>query len=100
MEATESWVPCGTRIGWIDRDGIYLEPDAAFAAVQQLAREQNSAIVVTANVLWKRLREKGHIASTGAKNRLKVQKLIEGARRYVVHIHFSSLLDPVDDPLE
>lgn len=35
----QEWRPQGERVGWIDGDDLYLQPDAAFAVAQRLSRE-------------------------------------------------------------
>jgi hypothetical protein len=57
------WVPQGHLIGWIDKDGVYLQPNAAYAETQGLAREQGEAIPLSDRSLWRRLQEKGHLAT-------------------------------------
>jgi hypothetical protein len=42
---------------------VYLEPDAAYAAAQELARKQGGALPVTPRTLWKRLDEAGRLAA-------------------------------------
>jgi hypothetical protein len=84
------WVPKGNLIGWIDEDGIYLEGDAAFAAVNSLAREQGASIPTAVQTLWKRLKEKNFLQSF-AKSRCKVQKTINDSRKWVIHLRSDAL---------
>ncbi len=84
---TTEWIETGTRIGWVEGEDIYLDPDATFAAVQRLAREQGNALAVTQRTLLKRLSEKGLLASQErAAGRNTVRKEIAGRRRRVLHI--------------
>jgi hypothetical protein len=79
--------PQGVRVGWLVEGEVYLEPDASFAAVQRLAREQNESFAVSANTLRRRLNEKGLLASTDStRGKLTVRKTLQGARREVLHI--------------
>jgi hypothetical protein len=56
--------PQGKRIGWLNRDGsLLLEPGAAFATVQRIAREQGTSLPIKQQTLWKRMKEKGLLAS-------------------------------------
>jgi hypothetical protein len=93
------WVPGGqTRpgarfIGWVDEQGVYLQPEAAFAVAQHLANAHNTTIPVGETTLWKRLREGGFLASWDAtRQRNKVRKDIGGVRgRYVIHLRHAAL---------
>jgi hypothetical protein len=80
----------GQCIGWIDGEGnVYLQPDATDAAVQQLARDQGTSVLI-GTALHKRLRERGMLASTevrGDADRLLVRRTIGGVRRPALHIH-------------
>ena len=83
----------GPSIGWIEEDDLYLEPEAAFAEAQRLAREQGAQLPVTKNTLWKRLKEAGALASFDAGKNLK-RVSIGQDRRTVVHLS-AKLLVPL-----
>jgi hypothetical protein len=86
--------PQGRCIGWVDGDNLYLDPEAAFAEAQALARDQGTAISVTARTLWRRLAEKGLLASRDLKRqRNTVQRTIQGVRDRAV-LHLRSLMEP------
>jgi hypothetical protein len=81
--------PQGKRIGWIDGSDIYLDSQAAYAEVQELARHQGDSIAVTLITLKKRLHDKRLLASTeldGTKVRLEVRHRLQGRQRRVLHI--------------
>jgi hypothetical protein len=86
----EEYVPVGMRIGWIDDQNIYLDPDSAFAAVQKLANAQGTSLPVTQETLWKRLGEKGYLASNEP-GRNTVRRMIAGKRPRVIHLNRSTL---------
>jgi hypothetical protein len=97
------WTPQGRRIGWVDgADGaadLYLEPEASYAAAQELARDQGESLAVSQRTLWRRLHERGLLASTDPdRKRLMVRKRLEGVRRYVVHLAAKSLYHPETAP--
>ncbi|MDK1021840.1 MAG: hypothetical protein QGD90_09425 [Candidatus Hydrogenedentes bacterium] len=97
----EEWQPKGNRIGWVDASDVYLDPDASFAAVQRLASQQGSSLAITQQTLWKRLAEKGKLASQesrGGKSRNKVRKMIGGHRRTVIHFFTDTLLPSRSGP--
>jgi hypothetical protein len=49
------WLPQGRAIGWIDGDDLYLQPEAAYATVQELARSANQSLPIGTKTLWKHL---------------------------------------------
>jgi hypothetical protein len=85
-----AWDPLGDRIGWVDGDDLLLEPEAAFAAVQKLARDQGTHLAINPRTLWKRMAEKGLLASREpGKNTIK--KTVGKARKHVIHLRASSI---------
>jgi hypothetical protein len=88
-----SWRPLGRRIGWLDDEALYLEPDASYAAAQELAREQGEALPVSPRTLWRRMREQCLLASWDAKRqRCTVRRTLEGVRhREVLHLRLDTL---------
>jgi hypothetical protein len=90
--AREEWQPQGPCIGWVDGDDLLLEPDAVFAAVQRIAKEQDHPLPWTQRTLWKRLAEKGILASREpSQNRNTVRWFIAGTRRRVLHLKVITL---------
>lgn len=86
-DEASSWQSQGRLIGWLDGDDLYLEPDAAFAEVKRLSDEQGHSIPITQSTLWRRLHERGLLASRDeTRERLKVRRVIQGARRDVLHL--------------
>ena len=82
--------PQGTRVGWLVDGELYLEPEASFAVVQRLARDQNESFPISAITLRRRLKEKGLLAATDEKRgKLTVRMTLQGARREVLHIAFT-----------
>ncbi len=55
--AGRGWVPQGTRVGWIARSDLFLEPASSYHVVQQLAGAEHLA--VSEQTLRYRLRERG-----------------------------------------
>ena len=79
--------PQGERIGWLEDENLYLEPNAALASVQKQGRDSGDSLAVTGRTLRKRLRERGLLLSTDeARQVLTVRKTLEGKRREVLHI--------------
>ena len=85
--ARGEWRAQGQRIGWVADADIYLEPVAAFAAVQELGNEVGEPLTVLSKTLNKRLAERGLLRSQeSVRNKHTVRRVIEGARRYVLHM--------------
>jgi hypothetical protein len=61
--AKNEWHPLGPCIGWVQADRLYLEPEAAFHAVQRLAEGQQAPLPITQRILWKRMREHGMLVT-------------------------------------
>jgi hypothetical protein len=93
----EAWRPHDERLGWIGNGDLLLDPDAAFAAAQKLARDQGTAIAVRQRTLWKRLAEQGLLASRdSARGTSTVRRTIEGMRRDLLHLRTSALAAGTD----
>lgn len=78
----------GDRIGWLDEDKkiLMLNPDAAYATAQKLARDQNSSLPISQRVLWKRMAERGLILTEkdGKQTYNTVKRSAEGTRQRVL----------------
>lgn len=82
----------GPRIGWMDDRGVFLLPDAALNAAQQLGRSQGIAIPWASKTLGKRLAEGGHLLSTEAgRNTQKVR--VAGSFQRVWHLPTAAIVD-------
>lgn len=79
--------PKGRRVGWESDGQIYLDLNAALAAVADVERGA-APIAVGAQTLRKRLHERGHLQSTEKRGRetLTVRRKLEGSRRSVLHL--------------
>ena len=95
----DEWRPRGKKIGWGAPDGsLLLEPGAAFAMAQRTARDQGIALSVNPRTMWKRLHEKGLLASRDVtRGRNTSRATIDGNRKTVIHLIPGALL-PEDDP--
>jgi hypothetical protein len=87
------WRPQGKRIGWIDGGDLLLEPEAAYAEAQELARSQGDSIPISPRTLWRRLRERGLLASCdSARQHYTVRRRLDGyERREVIHLRADAL---------
>jgi hypothetical protein len=81
------WQAQGRRIGWVDGDSVYLEPEAAYAEACELARQQGESFPITPNTLRRRLKDKGLLVTADtARGKLTVRKTLQGNRREVLHV--------------
>jgi hypothetical protein len=86
-------IPCGPRVAWVDGEDLYLEPAAAFAAVQGLAeRKTGRRLDIRRDTLIKRLHERGLLASTDGPGRLQIRQTLDGERRRVLHFSVRTVL--------
>lgn len=83
-----TYQPLGTRIGWMADGELWLDPEAAYAEAQELARRQGTTLPVTQATLWKRMKDRGLLIpeQDGAEMRLKARRVVEGHRRRLVVI--------------
>lgn len=89
----------GDQVGWLDGGNLLLEPDSAFAIVHRLWRDQGTSLPLTQRILWKRMEEKGLLASRElSQNRNTVRWQIGDDRRRVIHIKTSALGTENSDP--
>lgn len=78
----ETYAPLGARIGWVSETELMLDPDAAFAIAQNLARDQKNELSISEMTLWKQLAEKGFIIKGERRN--TIRRTINGGRPYVL----------------
>lgn len=93
QEAGEKMLAKGDRIGWLDDEDLFLDPEASYKAVQQYARAAGEPLPVTSQTLRRRLFEKGLLLSVDRRrNRFVVRRTIKGERRAVLHLHRDSVV--------
>lgn len=95
------WRPQGDRIGWVDGENLYLEPEASYRVAQTQA-QGGEALTVGARTLRKRIKERGYLVSIDEKRQtLTVRRTVEGVKdRGVLHLRLSSLFSDGDEPDE
>ena len=87
------WVPQGTRVGWIARSELFLEPTASYQVAQLAAGVER--LPVSEQALRHRLRERGLLASIDVgRHRLWVRRSLEGCPRQVLHLKASDVVGP------
>jgi hypothetical protein len=93
-----AWEPRGERIGWIDGDNLYLDPEAAYGEVQRLGNTQGEPLAVSRDTLHRRLKERGLLASTDTKRKkILIRHVLERARHYVLHLFAGRVIPTVPE---
>jgi hypothetical protein len=83
----EEWRPLGERVGWVEKESLYLLPEAAYAAVQKQGRDSGEPLTITERTLRKRLHERGLLLSVeDSRPTLAVRRTLGGRRRGVLHL--------------
>ena len=80
----------GRHIGWLDGDDVLLETTSAFGVAQKLAKEEGDPIAVKGKTLWKRLAQRGLLASKEPP-RNTARWEIAGKRKRVLHLKAGTL---------
>ena len=90
----EVWRTHGTRIGWLDGENIYLQPEAAFNVAR--SGDGGEAVVLNVSTLGKRLYERGVLASTErtVRGTIHIRRMCEGVLQKVWHMRLSTLFPP------
>jgi hypothetical protein len=90
------WRPQGRRVGWLDGDNLYLEPEAAYAEAQRLAATKGEGLAVTSVTLWKRFKDKNLLASHD-KDKNTIKRDLMGQRPRVLHLRADVLMTALDN---
>jgi hypothetical protein len=85
------WQPQGRCVGWVDAQGIYLDPEAAYAEVQALGTTQGEPLVLSLRQTSRRLKEKGHLVSF-EEGKALTRRTLQGETRYVLHLAVGALM--------
>jgi hypothetical protein len=80
----EEWQPQGRRVGWLDGNNLYLDPESAHGEAQKLATEKGESLPVTSATLGKRLHEKKLLVAMDPGHQT-VRRIIEGRRQRVLN---------------
>jgi len=64
IDENEEWIPRGTKIGFLNGEGLFLDPTAALKVAREMERDSSESISVTKRTLNKRLNERGKLLST------------------------------------
>jgi hypothetical protein len=78
----QDWQPQGDRIGWLDGDALYLDPDTAHAAAQKMAVAKGESLSLSSGTLGRRL-EEDHLLTEVEPGHRTVRRLLQGRRQRV-----------------
>jgi hypothetical protein len=88
----EAFEPRGSLIGWIDEDRIYLEPSAAFAAIQAVTRATHEPLSASQQAWIRSLNARGLLEQKEIYRRLYTcRKVLQGRERGVLALKQSAL---------
>jgi hypothetical protein len=91
------WTPRGDRIAWVAGDDLYVEPDAALRAVNEVLA--GAEHIGPATTLGRSLKERKLLRTTDAKRkRIKVRRTLEHRVMDVWHVAAGTLLPGDDRP--
>jgi hypothetical protein len=101
------WVPAANTpmIGWIDKEIVYLDPDAAYNAALRILRERGESLPGT-QAIHSQLHDAGKLAKTDSRNksegrgRLTCRQTIGGQRRTVLALKTGALWPTRDEEEE
>jgi hypothetical protein len=89
---THTWKPQGRRVGWVDGENVYLDPEGSYAEAQRMGDEQGDRLPLTKRQLQKHLKEKGLLAShEGGKTTNR--RTVQGREQSVLHLLLQAM-DP------
>jgi hypothetical protein len=98
LDNSGKWTALGECIGWVTEDDVYLEPTAAFRAVQLVGRDIGDVLAVGEHTMRRRFHDKGLLASVDeARQTLTVRRSIGGSSKNVLHFLRSTILPEVSD---
>jgi hypothetical protein len=89
------WHPQGQLLGWVDGEGVYLEPEGAYALAQRFGEEQGERLPLSQGQLFRRLKEQKLLASWNP-DRSTTHRSLQGKNRKVLHLH-SQTLYPLEE---
>jgi hypothetical protein len=81
-----NWRPQGVRVGWVEDDDIYIEPQSAYKVVNQFFGSTAECINISLSTLKRRLKQQSKLASHDvARESVTIRRKCEGATREVLH---------------
>lgn len=87
----------GKLLGWIEGKNLYIDPDASFAAVQEIAVKQGSPITLTQITLRKGLCERGVLIKSSTTGKMIKTMTISKVKRKVMHLIIGEFDDEISE---
>jgi len=91
LNQRNEWQPQGDRVGWVDGETVYLDPDASYRSAQAMAAGSADGLGITAQTLRKRLSERCLLVVEGSRQALTVRRALEGRSRDVLQLVVGTL---------
>jgi hypothetical protein len=86
----------GNLVGWVDKDDLYLDPEASYAAAMRLGEDQGERLALSQRQLGRRLKEQGLLASARG-DRDTVSRTLQSRKREVLHLRARDLIPPAEN---
>jgi hypothetical protein len=80
------WQFQGDRVGWVEGDTVYLDPEASYRSAQTMVASSADGLGITAQTLRKRLHERGLLVKDDSRETLTVRRVLEGRTRNVLQL--------------
>jgi hypothetical protein len=80
------WQFQGDRVGWVEGDTVYLDPEASYRSAQVMVAGSADGLGITAQTLRKRLHERGLLVKDDSRETLTVRRVLEGRTRQVLQL--------------
>jgi hypothetical protein len=80
------WQFQGDRVGWVEGDTVYLDPEASYRSAQAMVASSADGLGITAQTLRKRLHERALLVKDDSRETLTVRRVLEGRTRQVLQL--------------
>lgn len=100
FNARTEWLEIGPSIGRFDGDNLYLDPESAYATIQDFAAHQGQPIPVGQRTLYKALDNKGFLRTkdpSGTHFTIRL-RLPDGSRKRFLHIGWGCVFNGPSGP--
>lgn len=92
-EVITRFYPKGKMLGWVSRDGIFLQPQGSLGGAQQMAKNANEPpIPLSSKALGKRLLAGGYLVSSKS-GRNTTRRSINGRKMDVFHLRLRDVIE-------
>jgi hypothetical protein len=80
------WQFQGDRVGWVEGDTVYLDPEAGYRSAQAMVASSADGMGITSQTLRKRLHERALLVKDDSRETLTVRRVLEGRTRQVLQL--------------